>query len=127
MLAAPLAEWTARDEPLAIIIVEGLEDYQALNKIDRFRFDAVFNSYILGFKGIMEAFDRGVMDADTYAIWLSAVVAYVSTPGGSVWWKIGQFGFTPDVRQRVNEAAEGKTSEEFKIVVDQMLSTNIEA
>ena len=75
----------------------------------------------------MEAFDRGVMDADTYAIWLSAVVAYVSTPGGSVWWKIGQFGFTPDVRQRVNEAAEGKTSEEFKIVVDQMLSSNIEA
>ena len=124
VLAAPLAEWPARDESLAKILVEGFEDYQALNKIDRFRFTAVMTSYVLGFKGIMEAFDRGIMDADTYTIWLSAVAAFVTTPGGEVWWKTGQLGFIPELRQRINDVAEGNSSKEFQTVVSQMLSEN---
>ena len=124
LLTAPLQEWIAKDEGLAKIMIEGFEDYQGLSKIDRFRFDGTMSAYVLGFKGVIEAYNRGLMDVHTYTIWLTAVATIVKTAGGKTWWETGQFGFTPEVRARINEAAEKGTDYELQQVWDQSLSKN---
>jgi hypothetical protein len=54
--------------------------------------------------------------------WLSAVVAYVNTAGGKAWWETGQFGYIPEVRNRVNEVIENGTDYDYQQIVEQTLS-----
>ena len=103
-LAGPFLEWVAKDQSLAEVMLTGLHDIDKLSAVDRARFGSVMGQWIVNFKSVMESYDRGIMDEETYEIWLLLTAAYLTTPGGSAYWKDGQFGFIEALRTRIEEA-----------------------
>ena len=75
------------DNPdVARILLSGLADREALELVERFRFDFILNRFIATMENYHYQNRRGAMDPDQWIRMLSVLRLFADTPGGQAWW-----------------------------------------
>ena len=71
------------DAEVARIYRTGFLCLDDLNEIDRIRFHLLVSEFVLNFKDILDATDKGLFDRPTYEAWQSHVCSHMNMPAGS--------------------------------------------
>ena len=101
-LSNPFQHWKAANAENARIFREGMMNFRALSADDRVILDAVLCAFVLSFKDVLEARDRGYMDNATYVAWQGYIGATLGMPGGLMWWEDGRSLFIPKVQASID-------------------------
>ena len=98
--------WKAANSDNARIFREGMMDFRLLGPDERVMFDGVLDDFILSFKDVLEAYERGFMDRETYGAWEGYVGSHLAMPGALKWWEHARIGFIEKLQRTINSAIE---------------------
>lgn len=91
----------AANPEVAALWVRGLTDPNAMDNVEKARFDALMGQFIWQSCQIYEGFQHD--DDGTWGIAMKGGLASVlSTPGGRRWWGVRQSAYVPKFVERVN-------------------------
>jgi len=77
------------DNPdVARILLSGFVDREALDPVERFRFDYMLNRFTVTMENYHYQNRQGAMDPDQWIRMLGVLRMIGSTPGGQAWWSI---------------------------------------
>jgi hypothetical protein len=79
----PFTNWKSANPR---VFREGMTDFGSLNSDDRINLDSVLTLFVLTFKDVLEARERGFMDNETYLAWEGYIGTHLAMPGGRMWW-----------------------------------------
>jgi hypothetical protein len=81
-------------------------DFRSLTSDERIVLDGVLLDLVLAFKDVLEAYERGFMDEDTYHAWFSFIGTNIGMPGARTWWEQARPIYIEKVRSVVDRAIE---------------------
>ena len=79
---APFSDWKSANPR---VFREGMTDFESLNADDRVNLDSILTLFVLTFKDVLEAHERGFVDRETYLAWENYIGTNLAMPGGQVW------------------------------------------
>ena len=71
---------------------------------DRVNLDSILTLFVLTFKDVLEAHERGFVDRETYLAWEGYIGTNLAMPGGKFWWNQGRNLFIDQVQLAVDAA-----------------------
>ena len=103
---ASFQHWKSANADNARIFREGMADFNSLSPDERVMLDGVLQDLVLSFKDVLEAYERGFMDRETYGAWEGYVGSHLSMPGGMKWWESARAGYIEKLQLAMNSAIE---------------------
>jgi len=101
-LTNPFQNWKSANAENARIFREGMFDFRALSVDERIILDGVLMAFVMSFKDVLEARDRGLMDDATYVAWAGYVGTTLGMLGGLTWWEYGRSNFIPKLQAAID-------------------------
>jgi hypothetical protein len=98
---APFSDWKSANPR---VFREGMTDFENLNADDRVNLDSILTLFVLTFKDVLEAYERGFVDRATYIAWENYIGANLAMPGGQVWWSQARNIFIEKVQAAVDDS-----------------------
>ncbi len=89
------------DEGVADIFLRGQRSLDDLSEVERYRFDLAFTMWLRTVEQTFAVFREGAFVADELAAYENSIPAFLTTPGGTAWWKERQVWFSPIFRKDV--------------------------
>ena len=89
------------DEGVSELFIRGLNSLDNLSEVERYRFDAAFTMWLQACEQTFIDYRDGTLGSDQVVVLENAIPGYLSTPGGSVWWKERQVWFSHAFRDDV--------------------------
>ena len=83
---------------------EGMSDFESLDADDRVNLDSILTLFVLTFKDVLDAYDSGFVDKETYLAWESYIGTNLGMSGGKAWWSQGRNLFIDKVQVAVDAA-----------------------
>jgi hypothetical protein len=74
------------DEGVAEIFIRGLKSLDSLSDVERYRFDNSFHQWLTSCEQVFIDHRAGMFEDDDFVGYENAIPAYLTTPGGQVWW-----------------------------------------
>lgn len=99
-----LNQWltTANSREVATLWLQGLEDYAALDPVDRVRFNAVIQVLFRIAEDGRAQIELGRLPIEIWEAFEATLAAVLGSPGVQVWWKTRERFFTPLFREWVD-------------------------
>lgn len=91
------------DPEVAKIYRIGFMHPEELNEIEKIRFNQLAIQMVLNFKDILDAYDKGMFDLQTYQAWQANLCSHLNMPGGRLWWRESELGWIQRVRDEINQ------------------------
>jgi hypothetical protein len=92
----------AMDGEIAEIYIRGHnEGLDSLTPVERYRFDLTLVTWLHAVESAYDDYRDGYYPADKLEPFENAVAGFLTTPGGSVWWRERQYWFGPGFRDEV--------------------------
>lgn len=101
---ARFQNWKSASVENARIFRTGMLDFYSLSTDERIILDGVLLDLVLAFKDVLEAYERGFMDVDTYQAWFGFIGTNIGMPGARTWWEHARPIYVPKVRSTVDQA-----------------------
>ena len=80
------------------ILQRGAEDYNALDVVERLRFNLAMSSYFRNMENLHLKFRAGAVDASVWSGWASRTRAFMLPPGTQAWWALNATAYSSDFR-----------------------------
>ena len=90
------------DEGVSELFIKGLNSIESLSEVERYRFDNALANWLYACEEVFTDQRDGMFPTDLFVKYANAVPGYLSTPGGSQWWKESQTWFGPKFRLEVD-------------------------
>jgi len=74
------------DESVSELFIRGLNSLDNLSEVERYRVDSAFYMWMQACEQTFIDYRDGTLSSDQLVVVENAIPAYLSTPGGSVWW-----------------------------------------
>ena len=84
---ASFQHWKAANSDNARIFRVSMMDFRSIGPDERVMLDGVLQDFVLSFKDVLEAYERGFMDRETFGAWERYVGSHISMPGALKWWE----------------------------------------
>jgi len=99
-----LNQWltTANTREIATLWLQGLEDYEALDPVDRVRFNAVIQVLFRIAEDGRAQVELDRLPTEIWEAFEATLAAVLGSPGVKVWWKTRDRFFTPPFREWVD-------------------------
>ncbi len=102
------------DEGVSELFIKGLNSLESLSEVERYRFDNAFANWLYACEEAFIDQREGMFPTDQFVKYANAVPGYLTTPGGTQWWKESQTWFNPAFRVDVDRLCANLTSEAAK-------------
>jgi hypothetical protein len=80
------------------ILERGAQDYNALEGVERIRFNLAMSSYFRNMENLHLKFMTGAVDVSVWSGWANRTLAFMLPPGTQAWWTSNASAFSSDFR-----------------------------
>jgi hypothetical protein len=101
----------ASDKELALIWMNGLDDFAALERHEKIRFAAVMNQFAQVSESLLGHYTAGKLEPEIWQGFDARVADIMANPGAQEWWVLRKHWWSPEYGQYVEEKlAKGKSN-----------------
>ena len=111
-VVASASDWSRElslNTEICEILHRGSEDYDALEVVERLRFNLAMSSYFRNMENLHLKFRTGAVDASVWSGWANRTRAFVLSPGTQAWWALNASAYSSEFRAFI--AAPGENPE----------------
>jgi hypothetical protein len=88
---------------IADIILRGAQEYEALEPLERMRFNLAMSSFFRNIENLHAKFRSGAVDREVWSGWANRTHAMLTGPGTRRWWELNASGFSTEFQQFVSK------------------------
>ena len=108
-VVSSVADWSREmslNDEIARILNEGAADYDALDPVEKARFNYAMSSFIRNMENVHAKYLNGAIDDVVWSGWANRVHGLLSPPGAMKWWRLNESAYSPRFRAFVDETRE---------------------
>lgn len=84
---------------IADILMRGGRDYEALESLERMRYNLAISSFFRNMENLHSKYRNGAVDEDVWLGWANRTHTFVIAPGTKQWWSHNASAFSPEFQQ----------------------------